>query len=43
MAGGATEAVALNPGSRTRLEAEALGSVAFKLGERRAEREGTEA
>jgi 2-oxo-3-hexenedioate decarboxylase len=43
MAGGATEAVALNPGSRVRLEAERLGSVAFKLGERRAEREGTEA
>jgi 2-oxo-3-hexenedioate decarboxylase len=35
MAGGATEAVALNPGSRVRLEAERLGSVGFKLGERR--------
>jgi 2-oxo-3-hexenedioate decarboxylase len=43
MAGGATEAVALNPGSRVRLEAERLGSVGFKLGGRRSEREETEA
>jgi 2-oxo-3-hexenedioate decarboxylase len=35
MAGGATEAVALNPGGRVRLEVERLGSVGFKLGERR--------
>jgi 2-oxo-3-hexenedioate decarboxylase len=31
MAGGATEAVALRPGSRVRLEMERLGSVAFSL------------
>jgi 2-oxo-3-hexenedioate decarboxylase len=39
MAGGATEAVALAPGSRVRLEMERLGSVSFRLAERRAGRE----
>jgi 2-oxo-3-hexenedioate decarboxylase len=43
MAGGATEAVELRPGSRVRLEAERLGSVGFRLGERHEEREAAEA
>ncbi len=39
MAGGATEAVELRPGSRVRLDTERLGSVGFRLGERHEELE----